>query len=49
MDKIKFSNITKQLTDRVNIREEKGKNFVKFGEYNSFPNQLIELYIIVIF
>ena len=44
MDKLKFSNITKQISDRVYIKEEKGKDFVKFGEYNSFPNQLIELY-----
>ena len=44
MDKLKFSNITKALADRVNVKEEKGKDYVKFGEYNSFPNQLIELY-----
>ena len=44
MDKLKFSNITKALADRVNVTEEKGKDYVKFGEYNSFPNQLIELY-----
>ncbi len=44
MDKLKFANITKDLGSRVNVKEEKGKNYVKFGEYNSFPNQLIELY-----
>jgi hypothetical protein len=44
MDKLKFSNISKPTTDRVFIKEEKGKDFVKFGQYNSFPEQLIELY-----
>ena len=44
MDKLKFSNIAKSTTDRVYIKEEKGKDYVKFGQYNSFPEQLIELY-----
>ena len=44
MDKLKFSNITKALAERVNVREEKGKDYVKFGDYNAFPEQLIELY-----
>ena len=44
MDKLKFSNIQKATTDRVYIQEEKGKDFVKFGQYNSFPEELIELY-----
>lgn len=44
MDKLKFSSIAKQTTDRVYIQEEKGKDFVKFGLHNSFPEELIELY-----
>ena len=44
MDKLKFSNIQKSTTDRVYIQEEKGKDYVKFGQYNSFPEELIELY-----
>jgi len=44
MDKLKFSNIQKATTDRVYIQEEKGKDYVKFGQYNSFPEELIELY-----
>ena len=44
MDKLKFSSIAKQTTDRVFIKEEKEKDFVKFGQFNSFPEQLIELY-----
>ena len=44
MDKLKFSSIAKQTADRVYIKEEKGKDFVKFGQFNSFPEQLIELY-----
>jgi len=44
MDKLKFSNIAKSTSDRVYIKEEKGKDYVKFGQYNSFPEQLIELY-----
>lgn len=44
MDKIKFANITKDLDGRIYVKEEKGNQYVKFGEYNSFPNQLIELY-----
>lgn len=44
MDKLKFSNIAKSTTNRIFINEEKGKEFVKFGQFNSFPNELIELY-----
>jgi len=44
MDKLKFSNIAKSTSDRIFINEEKGKDYVKFGQYNSFPEQLIELY-----
>ncbi len=44
MDKIKFSNITKDFEGRVAITEKKTDTYVKFGEYNSFPNDLIELY-----
>lgn len=42
--KLNFSAIKKQFSQRVNIVEKKGNYYVKFGEYNSFPNQLIELY-----
>ena len=44
MDKLKFSSIAKQTQDRVFIKEEKGKDYVKFGINNSFPEELIELY-----
>jgi len=44
MDKIKFANINKDLGQRIYVKEEKGNQYVKFGEYNSFPNELIELY-----
>src|SRR5210317_625081 len=44
MDKIKFSNITKKFSERVYITEKKTNEYVKFGEYNNFPNELIELY-----
>ncbi len=44
MDKLKFSNINKPTSDRIFINEEKGKDYVKFGQNNSFPDQLIELY-----
>ena len=44
MDKLKFSSIAKQTTDRIFIQEEKGKDYVKFGLNNSFPEELIELY-----
>ena len=44
MDKIKFANITKNVGERIYVKEEKGNQYVKFGEYNSFPNELIELY-----
>lgn len=44
--KIKFSNITKDVSGRVNMNEvyKKGDYYVKFGDYNSFPNELIHLY-----
>ena len=42
--KLNFSAIKKQFSQRVNIVEKKGNYYIKFGEYNSFPNQLIELY-----
>lgn len=42
--KVKFSNITKDYGERVSLTEDKGKHYVKFGEYNSFPNELIDLY-----
>lgn len=44
MDKIKFSNISKKFSERVDIVEKKTDKYVKFGEYNNFPNELIELY-----
>jgi len=44
MNKIKFSSINKDLGQRIYVKEEKGNQYVKFGEYNSFPNELIELY-----
>jgi len=44
MDKIKFSNITKDDKGRINISEEKMKSYVKFGAYNNFPEDLIYLY-----
>jgi len=43
MDKIKFSNITKDVGSRIYIQED-AKEYVKFGEYNAFPQDLIELY-----
>jgi len=42
--KIKFANIVKADSERVNILEEKTNHYVKFGVYNDFPNSLIELY-----
>jgi len=42
--KLKFSAIKKEFSQRVRITEKKGNHYVKFGEYNDFPNQLIELY-----
>ena len=44
MDKLKFANINKDGSNRVNILEKKTDQYVKFGQYNSFPNDLIELY-----
>lgn len=44
MDKIKFSNITKNNGSRVTMEERKMDKYVKFGEYNDFPEELINLY-----
>ena len=44
MDKLKFANITKDNQARIDIFEKKTNTYVKFGQYNSFPNDLIELY-----
>ena len=44
MDKIKFSNITKDNGQRISLTERKMDKYVKFGEYNSFPEELIHLY-----
>ena len=44
MDKLKFASINKELSGRVNILEKKTDQYVKFGQYNSFPNDLIDLY-----
>lgn len=44
MDKLKFASINKDGSNRVNILEKKTDQYVKFGQYNSFPNDLIELY-----
>lgn len=44
MDKLKFANITKDVNERTNITEKKNKEFVSFGKYNSFPQELIDLY-----
>ena len=44
MDKLKFSNIKKEFSDRVYITEKKGDHYVKFGERNAFPDDLIKLY-----
>jgi hypothetical protein len=44
MDKLKFSNITKEGGERNYITERKNKDYVSFGQYNSFPQELIELY-----
>ena len=43
--KIKFANIAKEYNGRIQILEDKkNSQYVKFGDYNSFPNDLIELY-----
>ena len=43
--KIKFSQISKEFSGRIQILEDKkNSQYVKFGDYNSFPNDLIELY-----
>lgn len=44
MDKLKFSAIKKEFSGRVSVTEKKTDKYVKFGEYNSFPNELIHLY-----
>jgi len=44
MDKLKFSSIRKEFSQRVNITEKKTDHYVKFGQYNDFPNELISLY-----
>jgi len=44
MDKLKFSAIKKEFSGRVSVMEKKTDKYVKFGEYNSFPNELIHLY-----
>ena len=44
MNKLKFSNITKEGGERNYITERKNKDYVSFGQYNSFPQELIELY-----
>ena len=43
--KINFSQISKEFSGRIQILEDKrGSEYVKFGDYNAFPNNLIELY-----
>ena len=42
--KLKFSAIKKEFSQRVNVTEKKGDHYVKFGQYNDFPNELINLY-----
>lgn len=42
--KLKFANITREYDSRVSIKEDKTKEYVKFGEYNAFPDDLIKLY-----
>lgn len=43
--KIKFSQISKEFSGRIQILEDKkNKEYVKFGDYNAFPNDLISLY-----
>ena len=44
MDKVKFSNISKEFSSRIYATEEKGDKYVKFGDRNGFPDQLIDLY-----
>ena len=44
MDKLKFANIKKEFNSRINILEKNTDQYVKFGQYNSFPNDLIDLY-----
>ena len=42
--KLKFAAITRDFNGRVSLKEDKTKDYVKFGEYNSFPDELIRLY-----
>ena len=44
MDKLKFANIVKDGSQRTVIKEEKTNHYVKFGDYNDFPDELIYLY-----
>ena len=44
MDKLKFANIEKEFNSRINILEKNTDRYIKFGQYNSFPNDLIDLY-----
>ena len=44
MDKLKFSAIKKEFSQRVNVIEKKSDHYVRFGQYNDFPNELINLY-----
>ena len=44
MDKLKFSSIKREFSQRVNVTEKKGDHYVKFGQYNDFPDELIKLY-----
>lgn len=44
MDKLKFASIGKDFDGRINMLEKQTDQYVKFGNYNSFPNDLIELY-----
>ena len=44
MDKLKFANINKAGSMRVNMLEQKTEQYVIYGQYNSFQNDLIELY-----
>jgi hypothetical protein len=43
-NKLNFSTVKKQFSKRVSITEKKGEHYVKFGERNTFPNELIDLY-----
>lgn len=43
-NKINFSAISKSTLDRINLREKQGDKFVRYGEGNKFPQELIDLY-----